>query len=165
MANGLVVDGAEVAASHYDVALAADNLVSIKFVSSVYEHGAAHPSSYSTVVNYDLKNGRNLALADLFQPRANYLETIASYCIKDLKRRSQQEKEGESLLDAEQIEEGAAPKADNYQSWNITRKGLWITFDPYQVGPYAAGPQSVIVPYAALKGIIKADGPLASFVK
>ncbi|MGB7924961.1 MAG: RsiV family protein, partial [Pyrinomonadaceae bacterium] len=71
----------------------------------------------------------------------------------------------ESLFDDATIEEGAAAKEDNYGSWNITRKGLLITFDAYQVGPYAAGPQWVVVPYSALKEIIRADGPLAPFVK
>jgi hypothetical protein len=47
----------------------------------------------------------------------------------------------------------------------ITKKGLWITFDPYQVAAYAAGPQTVLVPYSALKDIIKPDGPVATFAK
>jgi hypothetical protein len=42
---------------------------------------------------------------------------------------------------------------------------LWVTFDPYQVAPYAAGPQYVLVPYSALKDIIKADGPIAGLAK
>ena len=149
----------------YDVMLANSDLASIEFNISVYEHGAAHPSGYSKVVNYDLKNGRSLKLADLFQPGANYLETISSYSINDLKRQSKKGGEDEPLLDDESIEEGASAKADNYQSWNITRKGLLVTFDAYQVGPYAAGPQTVVVPYAALKGIIRPDGPLAAFIK
>jgi hypothetical protein len=149
----------------YDVMLADSDLASIAFNISVYEHGAAHPSGYSKVVNYDLKNGRWLKLADLFQPGANYLETISSYSINDLKRQSKKGGEDEPLLDDQSIEEGASAKADNYQSWNITRKGLLVTFDAYQVGPYAAGPQTVLVPYAALKGIIRPDAPLAAFIK
>ncbi len=38
-----------------------------------------------------------------------------------------------------------------------------FSFDPYQVGPYAAGRQAVIVPYSALKDILdpnSAVGPL-----
>ncbi len=149
----------------YDVRLATNDLVSLQFNVSVYEHGAAHPSSYSKVINYDLKNGRRLNLADLFQPQADYLQEIASYSINDLKRRSQQEKPDERLLNDQDIEEGAAAKADNYQSWNITQKGLLITFDAYQVGPYAAGPQTVVVPYSALKKMIRTDGPLAPFAR
>jgi hypothetical protein len=64
----------------------------------------------------------------------------------------------EELIDA-----GAGPRADNYRAWNITRKGLWITFDPYQVAAYAAGPQNILVPYSVLKDIIKPDGPIAMY--
>jgi hypothetical protein len=149
----------------YDVRLATNDLVSIEFWVSTYEHGAAHPLTYSKVVNFDLKNGRSLQLADLFEPNANYLETIASYSINDLKRQSKEAGPDESLLSDDDIEEGASAKADNYRSWNITPKGLLITFDAYQVGPYAAGPQWAVVPYAALKEIIRADGPLAPFAQ
>jgi hypothetical protein len=67
--------------------------------------------------------------------------------------------------DNDWIEKGAAAELSNYDNWAITKKGLRITFDPYQVGPYAAGPQQVVVPYSALKEIIKPDGPVKQFVK
>ena len=149
----------------YDVMLATDDLASVVFYGSAYNHGAAHPSSYSKVINYDLKNGHSLKLSDLFQPGASYLKTIASYSINDLKRQSKKAGPDESLLDDENIEEGASATEDNYRSWNITPKGLLVTFDAYQVGPYAAGPQTVVIPYAALKGIIRPDGPLSPFIK
>ncbi|HXR98967.1 MAG TPA: RsiV family protein, partial [Pyrinomonadaceae bacterium] len=60
---------------------------------------------------------------------------------------------------------GAAAKADNYQGWTITKRGLGIYFDPYQVGPYAAGPQFVLVPYSDLKDLINPDGPVGQFAK
>jgi hypothetical protein len=148
----------------YDVRHATNDLVSIEFWVSTYEHGAAHPLTYSKVFNFDLKNGHSLELSDLFRPDANYLDTIASYSIKDLKRQNK-EAGAEAMLNDDDIEEGASAKADNYRSWNITPKGLMITFDAYQVGPYAAGPQWALIPYAALKEIIRADGPLAPFVK
>lgn len=144
----------------YRVTLAQDDLVSIKFDVGSYYQGAAHPNSYSDVLNYDLKNGKDLMLSDLFKPGSKYLQAIASYCIADLKKQSKDK----GLL-AEEIENGAGPLAKNYQSWNIGRKGLAITFDAYQVGPYAAGPQFVVVPYSALKELINPGGPIAQFAK
>jgi hypothetical protein len=46
------------------------------------------------------------------------------------------------------------------RNWNITPDGLLITFDTYQVGPGAAGPQQVNVPYNALGSVINSQGPL-----
>jgi hypothetical protein len=129
-----------------------------------YSAGAAHPNSYSETVNFDLRNGKLLKLADLFQPGSKYLQTISAYCIADLKKQGKQ-KGPDSMLDDDWIERGAGPDAENYGSWTVGKKGLEITFDSYQVAAYAAGPQHVLVPYSALKDLIKTDGPLAQFVK
>jgi hypothetical protein len=146
----------------YTVALAKDDLISVEFTISSYSAGAAHPNSYTEVVNFDLKNGKLLKLADLFLPGSKYLQTLATYCIQELNK---QTKGADAMLDSEWIQKGAAPELTNYDNWTITKKGLGITFDPYQVGPYAAGPQNVLVPYSALKQIIKPDGPVGQFVK
>jgi uncharacterized protein DUF3298/peptidoglycan-N-acetylmuramic acid deacetylase PdaC-like protein len=147
----------------YTVALAQDDLVSIQFDVGSYYQGAAHPNSYTEVINYDLKNGKQLKLSDLFKPGAKYLQPISTYCIADLKKRQATE-QGRALTDSE-IESGAGPATKNYQSWQITKKGLGINFDAYQVGPYAAGPQFVLVPYATVKDVINPEGPIAQFAK
>ena len=143
----------------YTLILGQDDLISVKFDVGSYYQGAAHPNSYSDVINYDLKNGKQLKLSDLFKPGAKFLQAIADYSIADLKKQT------EKGLIAGEIENGAAPLAKNYQSWNIMKTGISVTFDAYQVGPYAAGPQSVWVPYSALKDLINPEGPIAQFAK
>lgn len=145
---------------NYDIALAQDDLLSVEFNVGSYYQGAAHPNSYSEVLNYDLKNGKQLKLSDLFKPGAKYLQAIATYCIADLKKQGKDK----GLMD-EEIEKGAAASPKNYQSWTITRRGIGINFDSYQVGPYAAGPQFVLVPYSTLKDLINSEGPIAQFAK
>ena len=142
----------------YTILLARDDLVSVQFDVGSYYQGAAHPNSHTETLNYDLKNGKQLKLADLFKPGAKYLQTLSTYCITDLKKQFK-EKNAELLED--QLKEGAAPTAKNYESWTITKQGLGINFDSYQIAPYAAGPQFVMVPYSALKDLIKPDGPIA----
>lgn len=142
----------------YNVRFATDDLISVEFSESQYERGAAHGSNLTVVLNYDVKNKKKLALADLFQAKSNYLNVISTYCIKDLQNQS---KKNDMLME-DQIKEGAAPRADNYGAWTITRKGLWITFDPYQVAAYAAGPQHVLVPYSSVKSIVKPDAAIGS---
>jgi len=149
--------------SDYEIRLAGDDLISLEFSESAYSRGAAHPNSYTTVLNYDVLNGKKLALADLFNAKSNYLKAISDYCIKDLKQQAKKEKD--SMLTDDMIQAGALASADNFKSWTITRQGLRITFDPYQVAAYAAGPQQVLVPYSALKDLIKADGPIAAFAQ
>src|SRR6185503_14128312 len=144
----------------YMIVMAQDDLISVKFDIGSYYQGAAHPNSYSDVINFDLKNGKQLKLGDLFKPGAKFLQAIADYSIADLKKQGK-----EKGLTDEEIQNGAAPAAKNYQSWTIMKRGLGITFDSYQVGPYAAGPQFVVVPYSNLKDVINPDGPIAQFAK
>jgi hypothetical protein len=146
----------------YDFRYATDDLISLEWSEGTYEAGAAHGNQLTQVLNYDVKKGKKLALADLFIDKSKYLAAIANYCMKELKERSKKE---DAMIFADQIESGAGPRADNYRAWSITKKGLWITFDPYQVAAYAAGPQYVLVPYSALKDIIRPDGPIANFAK
>lgn len=148
----------------YAVVLAKDDLISIEFNVSSYYSGAAHPNSYTDVLNFDLKNGKPLKLGDLFKPRSKYVQTISAYCMQALKKQSKESADN-SLLDDDWIQRGAGPDAANYKSWTIGKKGLGINFDPYQVAPYAAGPQHVLVLYSALKEMINPDGPLGQFAK
>jgi hypothetical protein len=147
----------------YEIRFATDELISVEFTEATYEAGAAHGNSATTVLNYDVKNGKKLALGDLFNPKVSYLGVISSYCISNLRDRAKREQD--SMIDEDMMKTGAAPQASNYQACAITKKGLWVTFDPYQVAAYAAGPQHVLVPYSALKDIIKSDGPLAPLAK
>ena len=70
-----------------------------------------------------------------------------------------------SMLEDKSITEGAGPTSKNYESWTITKKGLGINFDSYQVAPYVAGPQFVMVPYSAIKEHVNPDGPLGQLAK
>jgi hypothetical protein len=144
----------------YDVEYADDDLISVNFGEDTYT-GGAHPNHNTFTITYDLKQGRELKLADLFKPGSKYLAAIADYATRDLQGRKDPES-GENLGLAQDIwEDGVKPTADNYRNWNITKKGLLIIFPPYQVAAYAFGPQTVIVPYSHLKDIARPDGPLA----
>ena len=125
----------------------------LKFIFSGYTDGAAHPFHYSLTLNYDLEQGKALSLENLFVAESGYLTTISSFCIAELSRRDIGFYGG--------FEQGAEPMEENYRNWNITRDGILITFDEYQVAPYAAGPQTVVVPYSELHSLINSNGPLA----
>jgi hypothetical protein len=55
---------------------------------------------------------------------------------------------------------GAAPIRENYRVWNITGDGLLVTFEEYQIAPYAAGPQQVLLLKGDLTGYLNPEGPL-----
>jgi hypothetical protein len=140
----------------YELLSPAGNIFSIKFDTMGYVSGAAHPYHLSYTFNYDLEKGNDVALSDLFLQGADYLGTISQYCAAQLSTRD---------IDFKDFSQGADPTPENYKNWNITSNGLMITFDEYQVAPYAAGPQVVTVPYSELKSLIDPKGLLGSFVK
>jgi len=143
----------------YDIVYADDDLISVNFASDSYS-GGAHPSHYFFTITYDLKQNRELKLADLFKPGARYLELISDYAIRDLQSRKVPGSDENAGLAQDIFKDGALPKAENYARWNITRKGLMFTFNEYQVGAYVFGPQTVIVPYAKLEEIARPGGAL-----
>lgn len=142
--------GSFVEAAYTQTAQYAD-IWGFKYDFYFYSDGAAHPGSYSITINYDLAQGRELALSDLFLPGSDYLGVISSYCIAELSK--QPFFEGP-------FAEGAQPKPENYSRWNLTPDGLMITFDAYQVAPYAAGPQVIQIPIEQLRPIADPNGPL-----
>ncbi len=133
------------------------NIVSIQFQMLGYVSGMAHPYHLNPTFTYDIEGGKVLALGDLFLPNSDYLTPISKYCAAELSKRD--------IGFTADFTQGADPKPENYQNWNITPDGLAIIFSEYQVAPYAAGPQTVTIPYGELKDLIDPNGPLASFVK
>jgi len=141
----------------HKVIFASDKVVSVLFYADGYLWGAAHGYHYPLVLNYDLKRGRMLKLADLFKPGSKYLQTIASYCLDDLSRQLD--------MTPEQIQGWsgrATPTLKNYRAWVLTPKGLVIIFEEYQVTSYTGGEPKVLIPYERLSDIINSRGVLAS---
>jgi hypothetical protein len=137
----------------YIVVIDQKGLISILFTISTYTAGAAHPFSFSRTVNYNVSEEHFIELAELFFPGTNYLELLSDLCLSRLR---------DSGIDP--WEEGALPIVENYRNWNIQDDGLLITFDVYQVAPYAAGPQRVLIPYQELRESIPPGGLLARFL-
>lgn len=134
----------------YKVMYNQNNKVSIRFTYFMSYFMAAHPISFYKTFNYDLVQNKELNLADMFKPNANYLAVLSNYCQKQLSAKLLKDK----TSDAEQIAAGAGPEEKNYQLWNITPKGLLISFDVYSVAPGYAGAQQVLVPNKVLKTLL-----------
>jgi hypothetical protein len=148
----------------YDLQYADDDLISVSFLADTFA-GGAHPNQNYFTITYDLKRGKELKLSELFKPGSKYLAVISAYAIRDLQSRKEPDSNENMGLAQDIFADGAKPTAQNYRNWNLTKKGLMFTFDPYQVGPYAVGPQTVIVPYAQLKEIAATDGALMKMMK
>jgi hypothetical protein len=142
----------------YELILRTGYVYSIKFNVMGYTDGAAHPYHFSKTVNFNLETGQEVTLDQLFLPGSNYLQIFSDVSKAELSKR-------DIGFTDEIFSSGADPTPENYQHWNIAEDGLLITFDEYQVAPYAAGAQTVTVPYSALKDVIDPNGVLGRFIR
>ena len=113
-------------------------------------------------MTFKLVNGEYIYVSELFRSEAYYVKYITDFCVFDLKRRG---RETDIEFDDDWLQTGAGPVDDNFKNFNITDKGLTITFNSYQVGPYVIGQQEVLIPYEKITNIINLDGVLKPFLK
>ncbi|MDX1660242.1 MAG: RsiV family protein [Gemmatimonadota bacterium] len=142
--------------SSYDAWVAAGSILNVEAAASTYGTGAAHPNHHTWTLVWDLESGIELGLADLFEPGSGWIDTLSVRAVTMLCRDL-----GEGC-DDEWIRSGAGPREENFSAWTVVPDGLRVVFDPYQVASYAAGPQVVVVPWAALAPVLAADGPVAT---
>jgi hypothetical protein len=124
-----------------------DELAAIRL--SGYEYrGGAHGMPIIETVLIDLSDGRLLTPADLFRSGSDWLPVLSERSREALKDRD--------LLgpDLEWLNRGTAPDIENYQLLMPGADGLTVIFPPYQVAPYAAGVQEVLVPWTELRGLL-----------
>jgi len=134
------------------------SMVSVRFATESMLAGHAHPYHGHRVLNFDLMNNKEIALNDLFKPKAKFLEVFAQYANQKL-----QQTVGEK--DKWMIAEGTKPIAKNFKNWNIEDDAILITFDEYQVAPYVYGPQEVTIPFSELKGLLSKQAEMIASSK
>lgn len=133
----------------YEIPYLTNDLVSVRIRFETYS-GGAHGMSYTRVVNARLSDGEIIDTEGLFLDGKQGLQWLSQYCASDLKR--QYGADYEALRSF--VEDGTAPTADNFKSVSLTPSGLVVSFDPYQVGPYAAGPREVHIPAGDRKSVV-----------
>ena len=136
----------------YEVIYVNPSVLSIKIRESTYIEGDPHPLGIFWSVNYNFRDNREVALADLFNPGSNYLLALS-----DLSRKKLKSQLGEYYSE-ESIGFGTAPKPENFAVFFLTKDKLIITFNVYSVASYAAGPQTIEVPYEELGGSVDSEG-------
>lgn len=122
----------------YELNRPSEKIASLTF--SLYSYtGGAHGNLEIVCLNYDLANASRLALADLFASPEKALEIMSGLARKRLAAQLGNEAEEEML------ETGTMPTAENFACLTLTSAGVQVEFPPYQVAPWFAGPQKVMI--------------------
>lgn len=133
----------------FDLTYASNQLFSVQLLTTTYLAVSAHPFTTSTAYNYDVQNGHFLVLKDLFLAEADFYDLILGRVEPAL-----------SVRDFGYQGGTAEDVLFSRENWNIFSEGLRINFDAYEVGPGAAGPQFVVIPWEDLLEILDKDGPV-----
>ena len=132
------------------------NAVTVSVTFSGYS-GGAHGFGATRCTLVDLHTGKAVGPQGAFKAGDQWLKNMTQIVGADLKQQ---------FVDKPGFDEALEPanlakllnQADRY-CW--TRKELQVVFNSYDVGPYAAGPYEVDIPYERLKPILRPDGPIA----
>lgn len=117
-------------------------IVTLTISSEFYGHGAAHPIAGASFRHLRLDQRRALEFADVFAaPTASAV--LKALAIDELRRQA-----GDDLFD--DIDEAVEKRVVDPAAWTFDPEGLSILFNVYEVAPYAAGPQSVTIPWVAV---------------
>lgn len=141
----------------YKILTHTDRFVSME-LNTYYYTGGAHGTPAFKIINFDAQLTKDITLDDLFINDTDYLKVIAPHCRNTLIARMDQIDSSKDM-----IEEGTDPlRPENYQIFEVKKEGIEIIFPPYQVAPYVAGAQSVLIPYEKIKSILSQNSVLKS---
>jgi len=119
------------------------------YIFSVDENsGGAHDLVSTKTFSFSA-TGQLITISSLFTNGDDGLKTIAPYVAAQLATAAD--------ADSSMIAQGTAPTDDNYQNFTVAPDGVTFIFDPYEVGPYSDGQQTVKVPVSAFASIASTD--------
>ena len=131
--------------STYSTTHASPSVLSIIWKTASYT-GGAHGSLEISTTTYDMKTGSLIDLYDVFGNLDIALDQMGRYSAKVLARSLG------DMYNEDMLRSGTAPEAENFSAFALIPAGIRIFFQPYQVAPWAAGPQTVDIPLDALPG-------------
>lgn len=111
-------------------------VVSVTF--NIYSYsGGAHGALLIRSLNFDLGQSKRLAFEDLFANPEKALNIMSELSARKLRAELGDE------ADEEMIVAGTEANPENFANITLLADGALIEFQPYQVGPWAIGPQEI----------------------
>jgi hypothetical protein len=136
-----------------------DKILSCTFSEHSYL-GGAHPNTFLTLTNFNLKSGEIINLPDiLIDEYLDELNDIAEPIFR---------KEKELTAEENLTEAGFWFDDDKFRvnnNFTIGKDGLTFFYNSYEITAYAYGPTELFVRYKSIKKLIKLDGLLTGFIR
>ena len=142
------------------LAYASERLISAPVELYSFE-GGAHGNGGTNAINVDLKAGKLIAAADIFDAKA--LGKLKADCIAQILAQKKEKWQGEEYKQSEDPNFQEATVGEvlaKMTAWTLSADKATITFDAYVVGSYAEGPYYCEFPMEKLRKMAKTGAPL-----
>ncbi|NMO95680.1 WG repeat-containing protein [Paenibacillus lemnae] len=132
----------------FEITFYQKQLLQIQLTGYNYPAGAAHgmPSIVYAIIH--LSDGQLYELKDLFKPNSNYVQVLSGIVGDQIKNDPQY------AYVFPDTYKGISPD----QPFFVSEDALHLYFNPYDIGPYAAGFPTFTIPFAQIKDIIDMEG-------
>ena len=107
--------------------------------------GGAHGNTIRTSDTWEARTATRLPLASLFRPGVDYQERILAVVIAEAQRRAQEDPNQFFGDPAEVVVQSFDPA-----NFYLTPAGIVIYYQQSEIGPYAVGIQTFLVPYGTV---------------
>jgi hypothetical protein len=141
-----------------EVKLNKENIFSIDFMEYSFT-GGAHPNTYVTFKNFNLNDGEEINLDDLFpKDKQQELTKIAEAEFRKLKELTSEADLGEAGY---WFENNEFYLNDNFL---ITDSSLVFYYNNYEITAYAFGPTELEIPYLKIKNLLNEKSLITNFI-
>lgn len=132
----------------FDVSFYKQQLLQLELTGYNFPFGAAHGMPTKTYAIIHLTDGRLFELKDLFKPGSDYVKVLSDIIAKQIKEDPQYD----------YVFPGAYKGIQPDQPFFVTDNALHVYFQPYDIGPYAAGFPTFTIPFTQVGSILDTEG-------
>ncbi|WP_458414714.1 WG repeat-containing protein [Schinkia sp. CFF1] len=125
-----------------------EQLLVIEIEGYDYPFGAAHGMPYRVYASINLVTGSIYELADLFRKDSDYVKELSTIIAEQIEKDEQYS----------YVFPNAYKGISADQLFYIDANNLYLYFEPYEIGPYAAGFPTFTIPFTEIKDIINFQG-------
>jgi hypothetical protein len=147
----------------YKVGFVSSSLLSISFEVDNYATGTNHGIDHAGSLTFAVSSGAQIHLADLFADQSAglaVLQTQAHNLVWQLLLQT----DGSNFATL-QVDPATWSMANFDTAWVISPAGLQLGFTQGDLSAMADGLLTITIPWSALAGVVRADGPAGPFAK
>lgn len=149
--QGYVQDPTKSLTGVYHIKLHQSGLLSLLYENYGYAQGAAHGITYQSSQTFNLEDGTEYQLADLFKPGSDYIGRLS-----DIIKREFKERDIPMITEFQSIGEN--------QPFYLTDQAVVVYFQLYEYTPYVYGFPTFEIPFKEMMDIIDPNGPIGRFL-